>query len=88
MRKSGQMFWGPPHRVESSTIDTVRYSREYQCLKVTFRQSGDSYIYDQVPERLYRQLLKAASKGSFFAAFIKGKFTYQKEGHHENRKAV
>ncbi len=37
--------------------------------------SGARYLYRDVPEGVYQRLISAASKGSYFADYIKGTFT-------------
>ena len=59
--------------VESSVIGTVGYSR---VLEVKFA-SGKVYQYYDVPQDIFDGMLNAESKGKYFNANIRGKFSYQ-----------
>jgi hypothetical protein len=70
------------HEVESAVIGAVGYSR---VLEIKFA-GGRIYQYYDVPEDIYDGMLKAASKGKYFNANIRGKFHYQEidlKGRHE-----
>jgi len=57
-------------KVDSSMIREVEYEKSARELVITF-MSGKTYVYCDVPAAVYRDLLKAASKGSFFLDNIK-----------------
>jgi len=59
--------------VESTVIGAVGHSR---VLEIQF-ESGRIYQYFNVPEDVYDEMLKAESKGKYFNANIRGKYTYQ-----------
>ena len=59
--------------VESSTIENVGYTDG--VLEIEFK-SGSVYQYFDVPERIHDELMRAASKGSFFNEIIRGHFRY------------
>jgi KTSC domain len=59
-------------RLGSSAITAVKYDAENRTLDIQFRE-GHSYRYIDVPEFVYRELLKAESAGAFWNA-IKGQF--------------
>jgi hypothetical protein len=52
-------------RLDSSAITAVTYDEKKQTLTVEFRE-GETYCYAQVPEFVYRELLKAESAGAFW----------------------
>ena len=56
--------------VTSSTIASVGYDDAELVLEVEF-QSGGIYHYFAVPEPVYRGLMAAGSKGSYFDRFVK-----------------
>jgi lysyl-tRNA synthetase class 2 len=60
--------------VDSSVLAAVAFHRH--VLTVRFH-SGKTYSYLGVPAPLYRQLLAAESKGSFFNAYIRNTFPHQ-----------
>jgi hypothetical protein len=57
--------------VESSSIDSVGYDDE--ILEVRFNNGG-VYRYFGVPPEVCLELLRAASKGSFFNRRIRGRY--------------
>jgi hypothetical protein len=61
-------------KVVSSNIDEVSYDASSQTMTIEFN-SGARYLYRDVPEGVYQRLISAASKGSYFADYIKGTFT-------------
>lgn len=60
-------------RVVSSNVDSIGW--ESQTLEVRFL-SGHTYRYFHVGRHVYRNLLAAASVGSYLAKHIKGKYPY------------
>lgn len=61
--------------VDSSDLESVGY--ENGTLYVRFH-SGGIYSYSGVPERVYYDLMNAASKGKYFSAYIKNSYPYQR----------
>ena len=61
--------------VDSTDLESVGY--DGQNLFVQFKRNA-VYIYFQVPESLYRDLLAADSKGKFLNKHIKGIFDYKR----------
>ena len=66
-------------QVESTLIKEVGYNPATQILTVTFVNQEGVYEYQKVPEAVYKELMAAESKGSFFAKNIKGKFEFVKK---------
>ena len=56
--------------VSSSDLQAVGYDPETHRLQVEFC-NGSLYEYYSVPESVHRELMAAASHGSYFAAHIK-----------------
>ncbi len=50
--------------VESSMIHAVGYDRKTRALEVVFN-SGQTYVYEEVPPKVYKELLAAESKGRY-----------------------
>jgi hypothetical protein len=50
--------------VESSMIHAVGYDAKTRTLEVIFT-SGGTYIYDNVPPKVYKELMAAESKGRY-----------------------
>ena len=61
--------------VVSSNVKRIGY--EKSKLYVQFK-SGATYFYKGVPEKLYKEMLNADSKGKYLNSQIKGKYEYQK----------
>jgi hypothetical protein len=61
----------------SSVIHTMNYDARSKTLRI-FYQSGAVYDYKDVPEKVYRQMKAAPSKGTFLNRKIKGIFSYEK----------
>ena len=61
----------------SSVVEHIDYDIETQQLKITF-QSGDVYIYYDVPDDVYIQFMQYKSKGFFLNKYIKDHFNYEK----------
>lgn len=64
--------------VESTMIKEVGYDAAAQVLTVVFATTNEKYAYSGVPEDVYKALMAAESKGSFFAQNIKGKYEFKK----------
>lgn len=59
----------------SSVIRAFDYDAGRQRLEIQF-VSGRRYRYHRVPERVYRAMRRARSKGSFFNRQIRGRFAF------------
>ncbi|MEM7184911.1 MAG: KTSC domain-containing protein [Spirochaetota bacterium] len=59
--------------VTSTNIKTVCYNSVERTLRIVFYQGG-VYDYQGVPEKIFKHLLGASSKGSFFTDFIKDRY--------------
>jgi hypothetical protein len=70
----------PPLRpIDSSSIDAAGYDAREQELHVRFLESGETYVYEGVPELVWRQLLHAASKGTFLNDRIRDVYPFRHE---------
>jgi hypothetical protein len=63
--------------VQSSAIESLAYDQAGHHLRATFRGSGRTYEYDEVPQELYDALIFADSIGAFFNAHIRDRFAYR-----------
>ena len=59
--------------IGSSQIRSIGYDEAAKRLELEF-QSGGVYAYEDVPKDTYEGLLRAESKGHFFAVAIKPEF--------------
>ncbi|ULG72976.1 KTSC domain-containing protein [Macrococcus brunensis] len=62
--------------VASSNIASIGYDALSRELYVRFHY-GKTYIYSNVPENVYRNLMSAGSKGSYLDSFVKGIYPYR-----------
>ena len=63
--------------IASRAIREIRYDANARKLFVTFRASGATYAYFEVPRRVYAELLAAESAGAFFSHNIRDIFRYE-----------
>ena len=63
-------------RVESEAIREIEWDSATQTLTVRFTD-GDWYSYFEVPEQLYRDFLRAESRGVFFQEHVRDAFEYR-----------
>ncbi len=64
--------------VDSSNIEAIGYDSVAQDLHVRFLNGG-YYIYHNVPETIFDQLMAAPSKGSFLNREVKGVYQSAKQ---------
>ena len=64
------------HRVDSTSIGAIGYDRRTYDLYVRFLESGHTYVYRGVEERVFEEFLRAGSKGNYFNREIKGEYPY------------
>lgn len=65
--------------VRSGNLASVGYDAQTRTLEISF-QSGQVYVYYDVPESEYRGLLNAGSVGSYFHMRIRNWYRYAKVG--------
>lgn len=63
--------------VESSLVASAGYDPKSKILEIQF-QSGKIYVYYDVPEEVFKELMEAGSVGSYFNAAIRGAFPYDR----------
>lgn len=62
--------------VESTTLRSAGHDAQSAVLELQFR-NGAVYHYFLVPRSVYRRLLHADSKGSYFNQNIRGRYPYE-----------
>lgn len=55
--------------VESSMVHAIGYDPKTRTLEVVFN-SGRTYVYEDVPPKIYKELMAAESKGQYMRAAI------------------
>jgi hypothetical protein len=66
--------------VQSSALIRVSYDQATRTLSATFRDSGRTYAYRDVPQEIYAGLMEADSLGNYFNACIRDRFQFQELG--------
>jgi hypothetical protein len=66
-------------QVDSSLIKSVSYDPATSVLTVVMAEGNETYEYKGVPESVYKELMTAESKGTYFVKNIKGKFEFTKK---------
>ena len=64
--------------VDSSNIEAIGYEAEARELHVRFLKTGATYVYSEVDELVFQELMQADSKGSYLNRRIKGNYTYRR----------
>jgi len=55
----------------------MEYDAEAKTLKIAY-VSGQTYLYKDVPETVYKELKASRVKGRYLRFFIKDKFAFEK----------
>ncbi|MEO6339223.1 MAG: KTSC domain-containing protein [Caulobacteraceae bacterium] len=63
--------------VDSSAVREIDYDPATERLRVRF-VSGARYVYQDVPAKVGRAFLAAASKGRYFAAKVRDRYAYRR----------
>jgi hypothetical protein len=63
--------------VQSSALEQVSYDERAHTLCATFRETGRTYLYQDVPQELYDGLIFADSLGRYFNAHIRDNFSFR-----------
>jgi hypothetical protein len=61
----------------STVISTMEYDRETRTLTIAY-VSGQTYLYKDVPETVYKELKAARVKGRYLRFFVKDKYEFEK----------
>jgi hypothetical protein len=67
--------------VDSSSIELVAYEAETKRLYIRFRDSGEAYVYRDVPPLAYTGLMLADSKGRYLNRSIKPRYKFERLRH-------
>jgi hypothetical protein len=73
-QKSG---FGEPVPISGSNVRHASYDAAIRVIAVTFRRTGETYHYYNVPENVWEHW-QATRDGAFFEAHIRGKYAYRK----------
>ena len=70
--------------VESSMIHAVGYDPKKRVLEVVFN-NGQTYCYEDVPPKVYKELMEAESKGRYMNAEIINVYPYSQPSRSRRR---
>ena len=65
------------YAMPSSVVAAIRYDTTTSTLRVIY-VSGSVYDYKQVPEKVYKEMRTASSKGEFLNKRIKPNYEFEK----------
>lgn len=60
--------------LQSAALEHVSYDEVAHTLCATFRETGRTYVYRDVPQEIYDSLLFADSLGAYFNSHIRDHF--------------
>jgi hypothetical protein len=63
---------------DSTCFSEIGYDYSKERLAVTFRDSGKTYVYHDVPESVWDDLYAADSRGGFYNSYIKGQYVSER----------
>jgi hypothetical protein len=66
------------HFVDSSNVEQIGYDSAAMELHVRFLKTPELYVYLNVPEYIFQDLMAAPSKGSFINREIKNVFKFER----------
>lgn len=61
----------------STVISEMKYDPEAQTLTISY-VSGQTYVYKDVPEKIYKELKASRVKGRYLRFFVKDKYLFEK----------
>ena len=64
------------HYVDSSNVEAIGYDPDTRELHVRFLRSGETYVYYNVEEWVFDEMMQADSKGTYLNINIKGHYDY------------
>ena len=67
----------PRQPVKSSSLSSIGYLADHGVLEIEF-VNGAVYRYERVEEDVFARLVSAESKGAFFNAEIRSRFTFER----------
>ena len=63
--------------VQSTALERVDYDQAHHDLRATFRGSGKTYVYHEVPQHVFDGLMFADSLGAYFNTHIRDHFEFE-----------
>lgn len=66
------------HYVQSKNVECVGYDPEFMELHVRFLTSPMTYVYLNVPQQVFDEMMAAPSKGSYLNQCVKSVYPFEK----------
>lgn len=66
------------HYVQSENVECVGYDPEIMELHVRFLSSAITYVYVNVPQQVFDEMLAAPSKGGYLNQCVKNVYLFEK----------
>jgi len=66
------------HFVQSTNVECVGYDPEFMELHVRFLNSPVTYVYLNVPQQVFDEMMAASSKGSYLSQCVKEVYPFEK----------
>ena len=66
------------HYVQSSNVECVGYDPEFMELHVRFLSSAITYVYLNVPQQVFDEMMAAPSKGIYLNQCVKNVYPFEK----------
>ena len=66
------------HRLQSQILEAIAYDEAAHLLRARFRGTGETVVYEDVPQDIYDELIFADSIGGYFHQRIEGHFPRRK----------
>ena len=66
------------HYVDSLPIEAIGYDPATQELHVRFLKSGETYVYYNVEEWVFNEMMRADFKGTYLNTNVRGHYDYGK----------
>jgi hypothetical protein len=63
--------------LDSEALVAVHYDERRSRLRATFRETGKTYVYEDVPQAVYAALLEADSAGAYFNTHIRDCYRFR-----------
>ena len=62
------------HPLQSHVLEAIAYDETAHLLRARFRDTGETVVYEDVPQDIYDELIFADSIGGYFQERIQGHF--------------
>jgi len=64
--------------VQSRNVESVGYDSESMELHIRFLNSAITYVYHNVPQQVFDEMMAAPSKGTYLSQCVKNVYPFEK----------